>query len=242
MKDCLSLCVLDSFKIHVLPLVRILPLTAFMASKLCLCRNLFFENYVGNVLASEPHPSLITKVLDFRGSFAHIHIVKILIRTIVINHVFINFAVLSPGGLSFLVNILSLYVRCVTSLDKLSVLGIDDFLLEGFHKYVNAFLQFLNRTAHEKMIESASSVSHKGMFDLLPISIPVLMGQAQKDDIGLLGKVLRLLDNIDQHLFYRMLVRRDFLLDQNRSLPLEGVHGIGAVKLFFDVCVVSECF
>lgn len=39
-----------------------------------------------------------------------------------------------------------------------------------------------------------------------------------------------------------MLVRCDFLLDQNRGLSLEGVNSVSAVKLLFDVRVVSERF
>ena len=77
------------------------------------------------------------------------------------------------------------------------------------------------------------------MLDLLPVAVAVLVGQTQKHDVGLFGEVLRLLDNIDEHLFDRVLVGGDFLLDQNRSLPLELVDGICTVELLLDVCVVG---
>ena len=220
LKDCLSLSVLDSFEVHVLLLFRVLALTTFLASQLDKCRSLF-TNIFGNILASKSDPSLIPKVLVIRRRIAHIQVLNVVVCAIVINHVFVNIAIFGPGGLSFLVNVSSLIVCGLTTLDTLSILSINDLLFERLDKYVNALLQLLNRSAHEEMVKPAPSVSHKSMLDFLPISVPVFMGQAQKNDVSLLREVLRLLDNIDEHFFNRVLVRCDFLLDQNRGLPLE---------------------
>lgn len=76
------------------------------------------------------------------------------------------------------------------------------------------------------------------MFDLLPITIPMLMSKAKQDYVSLLAEVLGLLDYIDDHLFNWSLISRNFLLDQLRCLSLERMDCLSAVELTLDVLVV----
>ena len=78
------------------------------------------------------------------------------------------------------------------------------------------------------------------MFDLLPVTIAMLMGEAKQHDISLLAEILGLLHYVDDHLLNRPLIRSDLLLYQLRCLPLEGVNCLSAVELTLDVIIVVQ--
>ena len=90
------------------------------------------------------------------------------------------------------------------------------------------------------MVEATPGISLKSMLDLLPIAVAVLVGEAEEDDVGLLGEIIRLLDHVDDHLFNRALVGRHLLTDQDWRLSLERVLGLGTIELLLDVCVVIK--
>ena len=126
------------------------------------------------------------------------------------------------------------------TVDQGSVLGVLHLLLQRLDQNVHSFLKLLDGSRHEEMVEATSGVSLKSMLDLLPVTVAVLVGQAEKHDIGLFREVLRLLDHVDEHFLNWPLISCHFLLDKDRGLPLKAVHGVGPVQLLLDVGVIVQ--
>jgi len=76
------------------------------------------------------------------------------------------------------------------------------------------------------MVEPAAGVPADGLLNSGPVAIPVLVCEAEQDDITLAREVLGFLSHSQDHLFNRMLVSNHLLLDQSRSSSLERVDSL----------------